>query len=65
MYCFAEYTDQGILFVDKLWPSDKYGFSLAYAIKIKDRAWMIKKSGSEWEKRPASFTIDQEPHWCK
>ena len=54
-----------MFYLDKLWPYDKYGFYLAYAIKIKDRGWMIKKPGKEWEKRSASWTPIQESDWCK
>lgn len=45
------------LFVDKLWPSDKYGFKLAYAIKLTStHGWIIKKSGQEWEQRTKDWS---------
>ena len=53
------------LFADKLWPSDKYGFKLAYAIKLNNtHGWIIKKSGQEWEQRKNNWSLIEET-WSK
>ena len=36
------------LILDKLWPSDKYGFKFAYAIRLRN-GWMVKKPGDSKE----------------
>ena len=49
---------------DKLWPTDKYGFSFAYAVKLNSH-WMIKKAGANWEKRNSDWQPSDEHVWCK
>ena len=49
---------------DKLWPTDKYGFKFAYAIKLKTK-WMVKRSGGDWETRQPYWNPFNEPMWCK
>ena len=52
---------------DKLWPSDKYGFKMAYAINVNNQKWIIKKPGGEqkWEVRPKEWTLFEESNWRK
>ena len=58
-------NDNVIRFIlDKLWPSDKYGFKFSYAIKLKNK-WMIKKPGNEWEEKKANWKPNKEIYWCK
>ena len=54
------------LFSDKYWPSHKYGFKFAYAIKVQRKSWRIKKYGmKKWAIRKASWSPEKEDNWCK
>ena len=50
---------------DKLWDDDKFGFKIAYAIRLKGRVWKIKKPGKEWEGRSTDWNVEKEQSWCK
>ena len=48
-----------------LWISNKYGFEIAYAIKLKNQNWWIKKPNGEWERRASDWVISDEKSWRK
>ena len=49
---------------DKLWPSDKYGFKFAYAIRLRN-SWIIKKPEQGWMKRLSGWSPSDEIRWSK
>ena len=50
---------------DILWSDDKFGFKIAYAIRLKGFNWKIKKPGHEWEGRSTDWDVKKEQPWCK
>ena len=55
------------LILDKLWPSDKYGFKFAYAIRLRN-GWMVKKPGDSkkvCKSESACFVERVEDVWTK
>ena len=48
-----------------LWSDDKFGFKIAYAIKLKGFNWKIKKPGHAWEGRSTDWDVKKEQHWRK
>ena len=48
-----------------LWISSKFGFKIAYAIKLNNQNWWIKKPNVEWERRSSDWVINDENSWRK